>query len=122
MVEEEYNAHLFKEITSEELVMIMSSFQKERSHGLDGWPIEFFIDFYDVLGVDLLRMVEKVRVHGRIPRSLNSNFLSLIPKKDKPDSFDGFRAISLCNCAYKIISKVLSLRIKPLLSKFISLE
>jgi hypothetical protein len=51
MVEEEDNSHLFKEITSEEMLMVMYYFHKERIPGLYGRPIEFFIDFYDVLGL-----------------------------------------------------------------------
>jgi hypothetical protein len=122
MVNDDENAQLFKEISSEELVVVMSSFQKEKSLGSDGWPIEFFIDLYDVVGLDLLRMVEEVQQYGRISRALNSTFLALIPKVNKSDSFEGFRPISLCNCAFKIISKILAMRIKPLLSKYITPE
>ena len=37
-----------------------------------------------------------------------------------PSSFDRFRPISQCNSSYKIISKLLENRIKPLLGKLIS--
>jgi hypothetical protein len=57
-----------------------------------------------------------------MPGSYNSTFLVLIPKVDFPDTFDDFRPISLCNCLYKIISKVIVVRIKPLLSNVISSE
>jgi hypothetical protein len=41
---------------------------------------------------------------------------------DDPQSFDDFRPISLCNCIYKIIAKIIARRLKPLLSEAISKE
>ena len=49
-----------------------------------------------------------------------TTFLALIPKEVNPSTFDRFRPISLCNASYKIFSKLLANRIKPLLGKLIS--
>jgi hypothetical protein len=57
-----------------------------------------------------------------MPLSLNSTFIALIPKKDNPDTLDDFKTISLCNCIYMIISKVIARRLKTVLSHKISLE
>jgi hypothetical protein len=46
----------------------------------------------------------------------------MIPKDDNPTSFEKFRPISLCNCIYKIISKVIARRLKRVLSRKISNE
>jgi len=61
-------------------------------------------------------MVEESRRLGSIVGSLNSTFLTLIPKANKPSTFDDFCLISLCNLCYKLISKIISNRIKPILS------
>ena len=53
---------------------------------------------------------------------MNSTFVALIPKCDKPDSFARFRPISLCNLVYKIISKIIAVRLKNGLSKGMSDE
>jgi len=66
--------------------------------------------------------VEESRRIGMVHRPINSTFIALIPKVDKPYNFDDYRPISLCNCLYKIISKVISKRIKRILSKNISGE
>jgi hypothetical protein len=54
--------------------------------------------------------------------SLNSTFIALIPKVDKPSNFGDFKPIALCNLAYKIIVKIIAIRLKPYLSKSLSLE
>jgi hypothetical protein len=53
---------------------------------------------------------------------LNSTFIALIPKSDNPLSLDEFRPISLCNCIYKVVAKVISRRLKDLLSEKVSKE
>jgi hypothetical protein len=72
--------------------------------------------------VDLLQLVEDSRLKGKISGSLNATFLVLIPKKDNPLTFFDFRPISLCNLIYKLISKVISNRIKPFLERNLSAE
>ena len=47
---------------------------------------------------------------------------SLIPKKEKAMTPDWFRPIALCNVVYKIISKVIANRLKPLLPALVSEE
>jgi hypothetical protein len=82
--------------------------------------VESYIDFFELLVKDLLRVVEKVGIYGRMPISFNSTFITLIPKVDRHDIFYGFRPISLCNCICKIISKVIKVILKIVLSKIIS--
>jgi hypothetical protein len=121
-VEEEERESLMAQVTEQELLVVMKSFQKGKSPGPDGWSIEFFLGFFDLLGNDILKVVEESRKNGRIHEPLNATFIALIPKSDNPTTFDDFRLISLCNCIYKIISKVISLRLKDILSRHISGE
>jgi len=84
--------------------------------------VEFYLHFFDLLKDDLLDLVEDVRISGRLVGRLKYTFLALIPKVNNPKKFGDFRSISLCNLVYKIISKVLSNWIKPVLSKASSTE
>ena len=72
------------------------------------------------MGPELVNVVETSKKEGRVTPSLNSTFIALIPKKEKPISFTDYRPISLCNLVYKLISKVAAQRLKPFLDKFIS--
>jgi hypothetical protein len=115
-------AGLYNPVTLTELKNNLSLLKKEKSPGPDGWTVEFFSHFFDLVGSDLLLMVEDARIKGKISSSLNSTFLVLIPKKDNPSSFNDFRPISLCNLVYKLISKVISTQIKPVLERCLSSE
>ncbi len=57
-----------------------------------------------------------------ILKVLNTSFISLIPKQDNAQTPDRFRPIALCNVVYKIISKVVANRLKPLLPTLVSVE
>ena len=65
-------------------------------------------------------MIKAFQVKAKVGGCTNSTFLALIPKEANPSSFDRFRPISLCNSSYKILSKLLDNRLKPLLEKLIS--
>jgi ribonuclease HI len=122
MVSEMEAAELFRPVTLLELKYILTLFKKERSPGPDGWTSEFFIHFFDLVGDDLLQMVEHSRINGKVLGSINSTFLALIPKENNSASFNDYRPISLCNLIYKISSKILSNRIKPFLERCLSAE
>jgi hypothetical protein len=113
---------LMEEVTLQELKEVMNSYQKDKIPRPDEWTIDFFLGFFDLLGQDTLRLVEEIRLTGQMPLSLNFTFIALIPKKDNPNSLDEFKPISLCNCIYNIMSKVLQRRLKRILSNKISLE
>jgi hypothetical protein len=111
-----------KPVTLEEVEEIVSRMPKDKIPGPDGWTQELFQNFFDIMGEDLLRAVEESRCSGHILGALNATFFTLIPKVRKPESFHDFRPISLCNFVYKVISKVISSRLKDKLASCISSE
>ena len=54
--------------------------------------------------------------------ALNATFLNLILKKEIPESFGDFRPIAICNSVYKLVTKIIALRLKSFLSERISIE
>jgi len=85
---------------------------------MDGKSSSIFI-FFEILGEDLLKVIEECRISGRMYKAFNSTF---IPKSYNPGSFDDFRLISLGNFIYKIIAKIIANHLCPILSSHISSE
>eukprot|EP00253_Pinus_taeda_P020347 PITA_20347 len=54
--------------------------------------------------------------------ALNATFIALIPKAEESNTPDKYKPIALCNIIYKIVSKVIALRLKPMLPLIISPE
>ena len=46
------------------------------------------------MGEELVELVEDAHISGRVLPSLNSNFITLVPKTDKPSTFADFHPIS----------------------------
>lgn len=57
---------------------------------------------------------------GELPEGINRTIVCLLPKIKIPQSMTDLRPISLCNMVVRVLSKVLSNRLKPCLSNIIS--
>lgn len=51
---------------------------------------------------------------------MNNSFIVLIPKTNHLFNFDGFHPISLCNFSYKIVAKIIAMRLNSIVSKIVS--
>jgi hypothetical protein len=87
--------------------------------GPDGFPSLFFKRNRDIVGPQVIVAVQSFFQDGWLLSQSNQTYITLIPKKQGACSFNHFRPISLCNFYYKIISKILVLRLQPLLAKLI---
>ena len=55
-----------------------------------------------------------------MPEYLNRTLIVLVPKCQNPETINNYRPISLCNTIYKVVTKIIVARIRPLLSNLIS--
>ena len=72
------------------------------------------------MGNGITNMVLNVLNNNLSVADLNKTNISLIPKANTPKKMTDFRPISLCNVVYKLISKILANRLKPLLPYIIT--
>eukprot|EP00253_Pinus_taeda_P002897 PITA_02897 len=120
MVNEEDNSRLLKPFTEDEISNVIRMMELDKAPGPDGFSIHFYRICWDISKADLFRMIKGFLQKAKVEGSTNSTFLVLISQEAKPVAFDRFRPIALCNASYKILSKLLANRIKPLLEKLIS--
>lgn len=104
----------------DEIEQTLKFFAKDKAPRPDGWLVELYLHFFELMGDELHELVNFSRINGYIPGGLNSTFVTLIPKKDKPLSFGEFHPIALCNLLYKLITKIIADRLKSALSVHIS--
>jgi len=95
--------------------------QPDESPGPDNLNPAFYQRFWGEIGGELFTNADAWLNLGHLPTGFNATNIILAPKGDNPETMKDLRPISLCNVLYKIISKVLVNRLRPLINKWISL-
>jgi len=72
----------------------------------------FYKTYWHIVGEDVVSIVLNALNSGMVHESINSTFISLIPKVKNSKSVSEFRPISLCKVVYKLIAKVVVNRLK----------
>ncbi len=80
----------------------------------------FFQKYWHIVGVDVTFAIFDFLNSGSMLGSINFTNIALIRKVKNPESMAKFRPINFCNVLYKIASKVLVNRMKPILPRVIS--
>ena len=98
----------------------LSSMKPYKAPGCDGIHVGFYQRFWLVVGDSVKNKVKKIFANQKVPDVLNQTLIVLIPKQLGPETVSQYRPISLCNTVYKIVTKILVHRLRPLLPKLIS--
>ena len=79
MISEEMNKNMTEDVMGEELEKIIYFFQKSKSPSPNRFTIEFYQGFYDLLKLDLLKVVREYQRARKVIEALNTTFFSSIP-------------------------------------------
>jgi hypothetical protein len=83
-----------------------------KSPGPDGFNGEFLKKCWSVIAQDFYDFINAFYEGDVCLRSINSSYITLIPKKDCPIFIGDFRLISLMNSSIKLITKILAERLQ----------
>ena len=89
----------------------MKGIRNSTAPGPDGFSIEFFKSFWPVIRGDIKEMLDELHSGSLDLWRLNYGVITLLPKIRQTNNIKQFRPICLLNVIYKIITKVLSLRL-----------
>lgn len=99
------------EFTTEEVLDGLKSCNGNKALGPNGFNLKFLKVFWYLLKDDIMCIFKELYYSGKFVESLNSTFITLIPKRNEANEFKDFRPISLVGCVYKLIAKVLGRRL-----------
>jgi hypothetical protein len=101
---------------------VLQNTPKGKAPGPDGFTSDFFHHCWQMIREEVWEIIEDSRSSGQVLPALNVTFLALIPKEGQISHPTQFRPIALCNVIYKLLTKVIARRLKPILPGIISLE
>jgi hypothetical protein len=114
------NEKLCSEFSDKEISDALFQIGPLKAPGPDGFPARFFQRNWGALKEEIIAGVKNFFQTGVMPAGVNDTTIVLIPKMDDPENLTHFRPISLCNVIYKVVSKCLVNRLRPLLDDIIS--
>lgn len=119
LVTEEQNSLLLRAFTEQEIEEVIFTMATEKAPGPNGFTIEFFKACWPIIKANIFNLIKNFHRMKRVLPTINATFLNLIPKFDHADSLDKFWPIALCNFLYKILSKLMANKLKPILPSII---
>lgn len=92
---------------------------KFKSPGPDGFNSTFYKQYWGIVGEAVTKEIQHAFRIGKLKSTLNHTFIALIPKSDLANRVDHFCPIALCNIVFKLITKIISNRLRPILDHII---
>jgi endonuclease/exonuclease/phosphatase family protein len=105
--------------TREEIKAAVWACGTDKAPGYDGFNFKGIREMWDSIQEDVFTFVIDLLENGSNARAVNITWVTLIPKVSCPGSIDDFRPISMVGALYKIVSKLLSLRLKDVIAPLI---
>lgn len=100
-------------ITVAEIRKAVSLMNTWKSPGYDGFPVGYYKEYMGNLAPVLVKAYQEAFEIGHMPPTFNEALISLIPKKDRYITDpSNFKPISLLNLDFKMLTKVLVLRLQ----------
>ena len=118
-ITEEQSLLLERTPTREEIKHAVWACRIDKAPGFEGYNFKFIREMWDTIKDEIYDSVMEFFATGSSARQLNVTWVTLIPKVENPTSIEQYRPISMVGSLYKIISKILSFRLKEVMASLI---
>ncbi|CAA7062301.1 unnamed protein product [Microthlaspi erraticum] len=119
-ISDDVNSHLTSIPTPDEIKQACFAIHPDKAPGPDGFSAGFFQANWDTVSSKIITEIQSFFTTGILPKNINATHVRLIPKVTSPKKVADYRPIALCNVYFKMISKILTLRLQPVLNGMIS--
>lgn len=102
-----------------ELVLTLKSMNANIAPGPNGKILIVIQRGWEHVRVEVMAMLHHFAVYVEFGKSLEASFIALIPKKGCAEDIRDFRSITLLEATYKLLMKVLAIKLKLVLGKVI---
>ncbi|XP_020698808.2 uncharacterized protein LOC110111333 [Dendrobium catenatum] len=99
-------------ISDDDIKAVIFHGSSNSSPGPDGFNFEFYKSSWLFTGPLICKAVKSFFSKGYLPKFIKASAIALIPKTAHASNITDFRPIALCNVFYKIITKIMALRMK----------
>lgn len=106
-------------VNDEEVFFAVKGLACNKTPGKDGLPAKFYNKLWHVIGKQVCEVIRFAYNKGRMSRSMAEGVITLIPKVGDKRELRDWRPISLLNSDYKVLSKVISNRLRDVAAKII---
>ena len=115
----EENTILSSQFSEKEVRDAIFQMTNNKAPGPDGFPAEFYQEFWGLIKRDLLAMLEEFH-KGELPIcNLNFGTITLLPKAKEVKQIQQYRPICLLNVSFKIFTKVIANKTAVVASKIV---
>ncbi|XP_030505125.2 uncharacterized protein LOC115720103 [Cannabis sativa] len=114
------NEELSKSVSEEEVRKAIFQMHPDKSPGPDGMTQAFYQRCWQIVKGDVTQMVQHFFQNGVLEDECGEANIVLIPKKKNPQHMRDLRPIALCNVLYKVITKVMTNRMKLFMDAIIA--
>lgn len=105
--------------SDEEIKSTIFKLNPNKAPGPDGLTSAFFKASWETIGLEVVAAIKNFFASNFLPAMTNATILSLVPKFPGASKVTDYRPISCLNTIYKVISRLLVKKLKPMLSTLI---
>ncbi|GJR27798.1 hypothetical protein Tco_1104030 [Tanacetum coccineum] len=107
-------------VTIDEIKYAVWQCRSDKSPGPNGFSFKFVKKYWEIMKKYIYKVVMEFCQNSKLPLGCNASFITLIPKVSNPMFVKDYRPISLIGVQYKIIAKLLALRLAKVAGSLIS--